>query len=175
MKSVNASSARAFARSGLRAYVKRFRDFWDSYRSSKLGLLGLGILSFFIIIALVAPNIAPYNPSATSRDVLKPPNLAHLLGTNEVGQDILSQVLYGSQGSLIVGFAASAVSSVIGSLIGLTAGYYEGWPEDTLMRLTDFFLVIPALALMIVLAAVIGSGLLSVILAIGMVGWTGTA
>lgn len=175
MITVKPASEHAFGRAGLNVYGKRLREFWNSYRRSKLGILGLGILSFFIIIALIAPYIAPYGPATTSFDVMKPPNLAHLFGTNEVGQDILSQVLYGSQGSLVVGFTAAAIATVIGSLVGLIAGYYKGWLEDILMRLTDFFLVIPALALMIVLAAVIGPGLLGVILAIGIVGWTGTA
>ena len=92
-----------------------------------------------------------------------------------MGQDILSQVLFGSQASLIVGFVASAISAFLGSLIGLMAGYYGGIRDDALMRLTDIFLVIPALPLMVVLAAIIGPSPFAVILAIGLVGWTGTA
>jgi peptide/nickel transport system permease protein len=167
--------APAFTQLRRKVYARRLRAFWKAYRNSKLGMIGLGILAFFSVAALLAPYIAPYNPTQPSFDILRPPAVAHPFGTNEVGQDILSQVLYGSQGSLIVGFAAAAISTLLGSLVGLIAGFYGGWTEDSLMRVTDFFLVIPALPLMVVLAAVLGPSLLSVILAIGIVGWTGTA
>jgi len=161
--------------SGWGVYARSLGNFWKVYRGSRFGVLGLAMLCFFVVEACVASSLAPYPPNQVSQDVLRPPSPMHLLGTNEVGQDILSQVLIGSQASLMVGFAASAISALVGSLVGLIAGYYGGLRDDALMRLTDIFLVIPALPLMVVLAAVIGPSLFSVILAIGVVGWTGTA
>jgi len=98
-----------------------------------------------------------------------------LFGTNESGQDLFSQVIYGSQASLIVGFAASLIASSIGTVLGITAGYFSRIVRNLILRVTDFFIVIPSLVLMIVLASVLGPTLSSVILAIGLVGWTGTA
>ena len=133
------------------------------------------LLIFFVLMAVAGPFIAPYDPTFSSADILQPPSLVHFLGTNEVGQDILSQVLIGAQASLIVGFAAALISAVVGSLVGLIAGYYQGYASDALMRLTDVFLVLPALPLMVVLGAILGPTLFSIVIAIGLVGWTGTA
>jgi peptide/nickel transport system permease protein len=157
-------------------YAKALKGFWKVYKSNKMGMIGLGILVAFIAVAVLAPYITPYDPSRVFvTQLLKPPSWQHPFGTNEAGQDLFSQVLYGSQASLTVGFAASLIAATVGTLVGIMAGYFGGLTRDLLMRLTDFFIVIPSLVLMIVLASVLGSGLTSVILAIGLVGWTGTA
>lgn len=141
-----------------------------------MGMIGLSILVAFIAGAVFAPYITHYDPSQVFvTQLLKPPSWQHPFGTNEAGQDLFSQVLYGAQASLAVGFAASLIAATLGTLVGMMAGYFAGLLRDLLMRLTDFFIVIPSLVLMIVLASVLGSGLTSVILAIGLVGWTGTA
>lgn len=161
-----------------RVYLKSVAGFWNVYRTNRMGMIGLSILLFFIVVAVLAPFIAPYDPNQVFvSDILQPPSWAHLFGTNEAGQDLFSQVLYGSRASLTVGFAAALIAATIGTLVGVTAGYFGQVPRELLMRFTDFFLVIPALALMIVLASVLGSssGLTGIILAIGLVGWTGTA
>ena len=157
-------------------YIKALREFWKVYRSNKMGMIGLFILSAFILAAIFAPYIAPYDPTQVFvGQNLMHPSWQHLFGTNEAGQDLFSQVIYGTQASLIVGFAASLVASTVGTLVGVLAGYFSGLLREFLMRLTDFFIVIPSLVLMIVLASVFGAGLWSIILAIGLVGWTGTA
>ncbi|HUO41383.1 MAG TPA: ABC transporter permease [Methylomirabilota bacterium] len=157
-------------------YVKSLRGFWKVYKSNKMGMLGLVILVAFILVAIFAPYIAPYNPTQVFvTQLLQPPSWQHLLGTNEAGQDLFSQVVFGTQASLIVGFAASLIAATVGTTVGIFAGYFSGFIREFLLRLTDFFIVIPSLVLMIVLAAVLGAGLTSVILAIGLVGWTGTA
>jgi len=159
-----------------RTYLKALSGFWRVYRRSKMGMIGLCMLIFFVLVAIVAPYVSPYDPNEVSvSDILQPPSWNHLFGTNEAGQDLFSQILYGTRTSLAVGFAASFIAATIGTAIGMTAGYFGRLIRDLLMRLTDFFLVIPSLVLMIVLASVLGSGLTSVILAIGLVGWTGTA
>jgi peptide/nickel transport system permease protein len=166
----------AYSRS--RAYLKSVAGFWKVYRSNRMGMIGLSILLFFIAIAVLAPYVSPYDPNQVFvSEILQPPSWTHLFGTNEAGQDLFSQVLYGSRASLTVGFAASFIAATIGTLIGITAGYFGELPRELLMRFTDFFLVIPSLVLMIVLASVLGSGsgLTGIILAIGLVGWTGTA
>jgi len=143
-----------------------------------MGMIGLSILLFFITVAILAPYIAPYDPTQVfATEILQPPSWTHIFGTNEAGQDLFSQVLYGSRSSMAVGFAAALISSTIGTLVGVSAGYFRQLVRELFMRVTDFFLVIPALALMIVLASVLGSsaGLAGIILAIGLVGWTGTA
>jgi peptide/nickel transport system permease protein len=157
------------------AYKRRSASFWREYSSNRVGVIGLALLAFFVLMGVFGPFTAPYDPVFSSSYILGPPNTLHLLGTNEVGQDILSQLLYGAQPSLIVGFAAAGISAVVGSLVGLLAGYYEGYAGDLLMRLTDVFLVIPALPLMVVLGAILGPTLFSIVIAIALVGWTGTA
>ncbi|HUK49739.1 MAG TPA: ABC transporter permease [Terriglobales bacterium] len=164
--------------STLRVYRKNVVGFWNLYRSNRMGMIGLSILVFFIVIAILAPYLAPYDPTQVfASEILQPPSWRHVFGTNEAGQDLFSQVVYGSRSSLAVGFAAALIASTIGTLVGVTAGYFGQVVRELFMRVTDFFLVIPALALMIVLASVLGSGvgLTGIILAIGLVGWTGTA
>lgn len=159
-----------------RVYIRSLAAFWRVYRRSKTGIIGLCMLIFFVAVALLAPYISPYDPTkAFLSAFLQPPSWNHPFGTNEAGQDLFSQVVYGTRASLTIGFAAAFIASTIGTLIGITAGYFGQFIRDLLMRLTDFFIVIPALVLMIVLASVLGSGLTSVVLAIGLVGWTGTA
>jgi peptide/nickel transport system permease protein len=157
------------------AYKKSWTGLWREYARNRVGVIGLTLLTFFVLMAVFGPFTAPYDPVFSSAEILRPPSALHLLGTNEVGQDILSQLLYGAQPSLIVGFAAAGISAVVGSLVGLIAGYYEGYAGDLLMRLTDVFLVIPALPLMVVLGAILGPTLFSIVIAIALVGWTGTA
>jgi len=157
-------------------HLESLRKFWKAYKRSRTGLIGAGILAAFIAMALLAPYLAPYSPSRIFlTEELQPPSWKHLFGTNESGQDLFSQVIYGSQASLIVGFAASLIAAGIGTVLGITAGYFSRIVRNLILRITDFFIVIPSLVLMIVLASVLGPTLSSVILAIGLVGWTGTA
>ncbi len=176
MSQETAETVLDFGYSRRSTYIKALKGFWRVYRSNKMGMIGLVILAAFILAAALAPYIAPYDPSEVfiGKNLL-PPSWQHLFGTNEAGQDLFSQVIYGSQASLIVGFAASLIAATVGTLVGILAGYFSGLIRELLMRLTDFFIVIPSLVLMIVLASVLGAGLTSIILAIGLVGWTGTA
>ena len=132
-----------------------------------------------ILIAIFAPWIAPYDPyapiSATSEDVLAPPSPEHPLGQDEVGRDVLSLVIYGSRISLLVGFAASTITVLLGCTIGLIAGYAGGRLDIGLMRITDGVLVIPTLPLLLVIIAVAGRGIGYIILVIGLLTWPYTA
>jgi len=154
---------------------RQVKEFWSEYRQSKLALSGLIVISLYVILAISASQIAPYNPFAPSYDILQPPTSSHLLGTSEVGNDILSQVIYGSRVSLLVGFVAASVSLLIGTSFGLVSGYYGGIVDAILTRVTDIFLVIPVLPLMIIMAAVLGARLSNVILVVGLLGWPSTS
>jgi peptide/nickel transport system permease protein len=146
---------------------------------SRMGVLGLVMLSIAIAAAVLAPWIAPYDPRASIRasieDIYARPSSAHRLGTDDGGKDVFSAFVYGSRVSLIVGFAASMISMLIGGTVGLVAGFYGGRIGNFLMRLTDIFLVIPDLPLMIVIVAIVGPSLWNIIFVIGLLGWTGTA
>lgn len=146
---------------------------------SRMGVVGLTMLAVAIAAAVLAPWIAPYDPRASIRisieDIYARPSSAHWLGTDDGGKDVFSAFVYGSRVSLIVGFAASMISMLIGGTVGLVAGFYGGRIGNFLMRLTDIFLVIPDLPLMIVIVAIVGPSLWNIIFVIGILGWTGTA
>ncbi|MBK8022263.1 MAG: ABC transporter permease [Chloroflexi bacterium] len=152
----------------LRQFVKR-----------PAGMFGALMLALVVGMAVFAPLIAPYNPyervRATPDEILAPPNEAHLLGTDDAGKDVWSQLLYGAQVSLLVGFTASIASMIIGSTIGLIAGYYGERVDNLLMRLVDFLLVVPYLPLVLVIVSVWGRGLWKIIFVIAILGWTYTA
>ena len=148
------------------------------------GIFGLTVLIVFTVIAFIGPAIAPQDPylsSSFSDEILQPPSSEHWLGTNENGQDVYSLILYGTRVSLLVGFAAALVSSVIGAVVGISAGYFGGWIDKILTALDDWFLVIPFLPLAIVLATLLdpetfpGGQLGILVLVIGITGWAGTS
>ena len=150
-------------------------EFWLSYRRSKLGLAGLGLLVFFVTIALAAPLIAPYNPWIRVGSPFSGPSFGHILGTNDSGQDIFSELLYGARTSLLVGILAALMVSTFGTIVGLVAGYFGGMVESVLMRITDIFLLIPDLPFIMILALYLGPSVWNVALAIGLLWWSGLA
>lgn len=155
------------------------RGFWRTLRRSPLGMTGLAMLAAIVVVALFAPWLAPYDPYAPVRPridtIYTPPSAEHPLGTDDGGKDVLSAFMYGARVSLIVGFAASAITVLIGGLVGLVAGYSGGRLGGALMGLTNIFLVIPDLPLYVVLVALLGPSIWNIILAIAVIGWTGTA
>ena len=154
-------------------------SFWRAFLRKKQGVIGAAMLVSIILMALFAPWIAPYDPyapiSATTEDVLAPPSREHPLGQDEVGRDVLSSVIYGSRISLLVGFAASLITILLGCTIGLLSGFAGGRLDTFLMRITDGVLVIPTLPLMLVIIAVAGRGIGYIILVIGLLTWPYTA
>lgn len=149
------------------------------FRHHRLGMIGLGMIVLAIVVAILAPVLSPYDPYETVTisidQIFQPPSAEHWLGTDDGANDVFSSVLYGARISLIVGFMGAVIATVVGGAIGLIAGYRGGWLGVALMRITDFFLVIPDLALLIVLVAIAGQSLRNIILAIGLLGWTTTA
>jgi len=150
-------------------------DFWKSYRRSKLGLAGLALFVSFVTIAIFAPLIAPYDPFVSVAPPFGAPSLTHILGTNDAGQDIFSELLYGTRTSLLVGISAALIVSGIGTIVGLVAGYAGGLVEDILMRITDIFLLVPDLPFIMILALYLGPNVWNIVLAIGILWWSGTA
>jgi peptide/nickel transport system permease protein len=146
--------------------------------ASTLGLettLGAAVLGLFVLVALAAPLLAPYDPHAFSGRPLERPSPAHLLGTNDAGQDILSELLYGARISLAVGLGAALGTVALGLLVGGVAGYASGPLDALLMRLVDVMLTLPRLPLLILLAAFLGSGLVQTIAIISLLFWPATA
>jgi peptide/nickel transport system permease protein len=154
-------------------------DALRQYLRKPMGVVGAVMLLLVIFVAIFAPWLAPYDPEerveVTPDEILAPPDGQHLLGRDDAGKDVLSQLIYGARVSLVVGFTASFMSMFIGTTVGLVAGYYGGRIGNGLMRVVDFLMVIPDLPLMLVIIAVMGRGLWNIILVIGLLGWTYTA
>jgi peptide/nickel transport system permease protein len=156
----------------------QFRDVWEYVRHDRLGRLGVIAFVLVVMIAVAGPLLFPFNSAAvssTSAGLLLPPSGQHWLGTDELGRDVFREFLAAAHVSLIVGLAATAISMILGAAIGTVAGYYGRWIDNALMRLTDFFLVLPQIPLVIALAAFFGQSLGIIILVIGMTGWPTTA
>jgi len=159
--------------------AERFQNFWRVFSKNRMALVGLGMLIVIILVAVFAPAIAPYDRASTHTiqisDIYTAPAPAHWFGTDDAGQDVFSNFVYGARVSLIVGFFAAFISVFIGGVIGIIAGFFGGRVENVLMRITDIMLVIPDLPLMVVIIALTKPSLLNIIFVIGLLGWTTTA
>ncbi|MFN8456265.1 MAG: ABC transporter permease [Anaerolineae bacterium] len=150
-----------------------------SLRRNKAGLVGLVILTVIILLTLAAPWVAPHDPLAQDLSGrLQPPGWleggewANLLGTDHVGRDILSRVIYGARISLLVGFSSVLVAGIIGMVMGLLAGYYGGWLDDLISRVIDIQLAVPYLLLAVALVMILGAALRNIIFVLVLYGWT---
>jgi peptide/nickel transport system permease protein len=144
-------------------------------RHRPAAVIGSAMLLVFVLLALFAPLLMPYAADQQVGGVYGPPSAAHPLGLDDGGYDVLSLVLQGGRISMVVGFAATVVAMVLGGGIGIVSGYFGGATDTVLMRITDYFLVIPDVPLMIIIAAVWGPSLSHIIVVIGLLLWTGTA
>jgi peptide/nickel transport system permease protein len=142
------------------------------FRNRK-SITGLAILGFFVLVATLADVLAPYSPTkvdSTAR--LQPPSAEHWLGTTHLGEDVLSQVIYGTRGVIVVGFLAAIMATIIAVVVGVVAGYLRGWRSESLSALTNVFLVIPGLPLIIIVASMFEDPPLVVIAGVlGLTGW----
>lgn len=142
------------------------------FLKNKKAATGMAIVLFFVVVALFAPFIAPYSPTAMIFTPLQGPSWHHLLGTTTTGQDIFSRVVWGTRMSLMVGVVTGLIATAIAVLIGLTAGYIGGLTDDILTMITNIFLVIPGLPLIIILSAyIIVKGVWTIIFVISLTGW----
>jgi ABC-type dipeptide/oligopeptide/nickel transport system permease subunit len=137
----------------------------------RLGRVGAIILAFFVLVAVFAPLLAPYDPKAQTGLPYQSPSASHLLGTNDIGQDILSELIYGTRVSLAIGFLAALLAIVVGTLVGVVSGYFGGLVDTLLMRFVDITLALPFLPLLIVLAVFLGRNIRTTVLVISVVIW----
>ena len=150
-----------------------------SRRRRDYPLIPIVILTGFVLIAVFANALAPYNPEVgTLAARFKPPawqtggSMAHLLGTDHVGRDVLSRLLFGARVSLVVGFTAVIFAGAIGTALGIISGFLGGWVDQVIMRLTDAWLALPALTFAIFLAAIVGPSMWNIVIILGAVYWT---
>lgn len=151
-------------------------EFWFYFSRNKGAVIGLFVFLVILFVAIFAPFVAPHNPSAQNRELLLMPTIfqeggswGHILGTDAVGRDILSRLIYGARFSLFIGLVVVTLSVVSGVLIGLVAGYFRGKVDTFIMRIMDIILAFPSLLLALVLVAVLGPGLVNAMIAISLV------
>ena len=145
------------------------------FRHHRLAMVSVVILVILCGAALLAPVIAPYDPTDIGAMMCVGPSREHLLGTDQIGRDVLSRLLYGTRISLLVGVMATLISTVIGVLLGLAAGYFGGVLDMIIMRITDMVMSFPYILLVLVAASIFRPGLWSIILILGFVDWPGIA
>lgn len=138
-------------------------------RRNRAAILGLVVIIIEVFVTLAAPWVAPYDPLDQSvREALKPPSPQHLMGTDEVGRDLLSRLIYGGRISLRVGLIAASIAGIVGVFLGTVAGFRGGWLDEVLMRLIDILLAFPGMLLALTIIAVLGPGLFNVMIAVGI-------
>ena len=165
---LSAAALTAHQRADLPVEESRFRVFWRKFRRNRLALTGFCIIAAFVVIAIIGPWIAPYDPLAQDLPAqLQGPSRAHWLGTDEFGRDLLSRIIVGTRVSLTVGIIATGIGAGIGTAIGLCAGYFRRL-DGFLMRLMDVLLAFPSILLAIAVIAVLGPSLFNVMIAVGI-------
>lgn len=153
-----------------------YKDALKRLRRNKLAMLGLAIVIALILIALFAPLLAPYDPIARIKaDSSLAPSSVHLFGTDLLGRDILSRVIYGSRISIEVGIIAVGISVIIGLFLGALSGYFGNIPDTVIMRIADIFFAFPYILGAIAIMTVLGPGVINIFIAIGILGWASFA
>ena len=143
---------------------------------NKLTIFGICIVGFFIIIAIFAPMIAPYNPGQIDiENILTAPSCSHIFGTDSLGRDLFSRMVYGARISLMVGFIAVGIASLIGIVLGAIAGYYGKWADTVIMRFIDIMLCFPTFFLILAVIALLEPSIINIMVIIGATSWMGMA
>jgi peptide/nickel transport system permease protein len=150
--------------------------FWQRFRQNRFAMAGAFVVVILFLLSFFAPLITPYDPSTIDAyHVLLPPSSVHWMGTDELGRDVFTRVVYGARISLKVGFVAVGIAISIGTLVGLLAGYYGGWVDSILMRFVDIMLCFPAFFLILAVIALLEPSIWYIMLIIGITGWMGVA
>ena len=152
------------------------RSFWKAFKRNKLALIGGVVVACLALLAVLAPAISPWDPNRPDvKRILEPPSGRHLFGTDQLGRDVLSRMLYGSQVSLAVGFVSVGIAATIGILLGAAAGYHGGLVDAATMRLVDLMLVFPRFFLLLAVLAFLKPSIWTIMTVIGFTGWMGVA
>ena len=150
--------------------------FWSRFKRNRLAMAGAIIVSVLFFVAVFAPLISPFNPNDIDRKhILVSPNVHNPLGTDDLGRDVLSRMIWGARISLAVGFVAVGIATVIGIFFGALAGYYGGWAERIIMRFIDIMLTIPTFFLILAVIAFIEPSIWNIMIVIGLTSWMGVA
>jgi peptide/nickel transport system permease protein len=153
-----------------------YREFWRRFKANRFATAGLIVIAALFLISLGASFLTPYDPNALDAwHVLLPPSSSHWFGTDDLGRDVLTRVIYGARVSLKVGFVAVGISAAIGTVIGLCAGFYGGWLDALLMRLVDIMLCFPTFFLILAVITMLEPSIWYIMIIIGLTGWTGVA
>lgn len=152
------------------------KELINAFKNNKLALISLAFILIVILAAIFAPYIAPYNPDKINvNSILLPPSFAHPLGTDQLGRDVLSRLIYGSRISIEVGFIAVSISLFIGIIVGSYAGYYGGIIDSILMRFVDIMLTFPSFFLILAISAILKPSIINIMIIIGLTSWMGVA
>ena len=171
---------RELSRQIIEAEIQPDQGIWASIlnmlRTNKAALLGLTLIILIVLMALFAPFITRYDPNEIDlMSMNEPPTAEHWFGTDELGQDVFTRVVYGSRISLVIGFIPSAIALVLGTALGLMAGYLGKHVDNLIMRLADIVLAFPSLLLAMVVMYTLGSSILNMFIALSIINWAGTA
>ena len=149
---------------------------WKRFRTNRLAMAGAVVVGLLFVLSFLAPLITPYGPSHLDAwHVLLPPSAQHWFGTDELGRDVFTRVIYGARVSLKVGFVAVGIAVLIGTAVGLVAGFYGGWVDSILMRLVDIMLCFPTFFLILAVIAMLEPSIWYIMIIIGLTGWMGVA
>ena len=149
---------------------------WRRFRRHRLAIVGMVVIAVLSSASMLADVISPYNPTKTNLlEMLDGPSVAHPMGTDELGRDLMARILHGGRVSLAVGVLAVALAVTIGSTVGAIAGYRGGWVDNLLMRLVDFMIALPSIFVLILLATIYGTSPVTLVFVIGGLRWMGTA
>lgn len=153
-----------------------YEVFWKRFRGNRFAVVGGIVVAVLFLLSFLAPYITPYDPSVIDAyHVLMPPSAAHWMGTDELGRDVFTRIVFGARISLKVGFVAVGIAMVIGTIVGLVAGFYGGWMDSLLMRLVDIMLCFPTFFLILAVIAMLEPSIWYIMIVIGVTGWMGVA
>jgi peptide/nickel transport system permease protein len=153
-----------------------YQVFWKRFRKNRFAIAGVAVVFVLFALSFLAPYITPYGPHDLDLyHVLSPPSAAHWFGTDDLGRDVLTRVIYGARISLLVGFVATGIAVIIGTILGLVSGYYSGWVDTMNMRFVDIMLCFPTFFLILAVIALIGQSIWYIMIIIGLTGWMGVA
>ncbi len=150
------------------------KDFWEQFRKNKMAVAGGILVILLFIVSLLAPWIAPYDPNAIDlKNVLAGPSANHWFGTDQLGRDVMSRMIWGAGVSLKVGFVATGIAIIIGTILGALSGYYGKWVDAAIMRFVDIMLCFPTFFLILAVIALLEPSIWNIMIIIGLTGWMG--